>query len=189
MSSAPASAAPARFHRLTPDEATGKAADLLGELVARHGEVGDMVATMAHSPAVLAGYLELSRAMKRAKLARDLSERISIAVQTGLGCRTCLDAHIDAAHHIGITDGEIAAAQDATSADPRTAALLRFSAKVAAGPAAVDEADIEELRARRYSDREILDVVGIVALNQLTGTFNLIAGLSRADDTEGSEVA
>jgi hypothetical protein len=28
-----------------------------------------------------------------------------------------------------------------------------------------------------YSDREILDVVGLVALNVLTGSFNLVAGL------------
>ena len=45
----------ARFRPLRPWEAPGKAGELLGELVGRHGQVGDMVATMAHSPSVLRG--------------------------------------------------------------------------------------------------------------------------------------
>lgn len=38
-----------RFSRLTPETAVGSSRDLLGDLVERHGEVGDMVSTMAHS--------------------------------------------------------------------------------------------------------------------------------------------
>ena len=59
---------------------------MLGELVARHGQVGDMVRIMAKFPAVLG--LQLSRAMKRAKLDRRISERISIAVQVQQGSET-----------------------------------------------------------------------------------------------------
>ena len=36
---------------------------------------------------------------------------------------------------------------------------------------------VAELHAFGYTDREIVDVVGIVALNVLTGAFNLIGGL------------
>jgi hypothetical protein len=50
-----------RLATLTPETARGTARDLLTDLVARHGQVGDMVSTMAHSPAVLGGYLQLSR--------------------------------------------------------------------------------------------------------------------------------
>jgi hypothetical protein len=75
-----------RFTRLTPATAVGASRDLLSDLVSRHGQVVDMVAMMAHSPAVLGGYLQLSRAMKRAKLNRKVSERISIAVQAQQGC-------------------------------------------------------------------------------------------------------
>ncbi|WP_233197149.1 hypothetical protein [Cryobacterium sp. N21] len=44
-----------RLPRLTPATAVGASRDLLGELVDRHGQVGAMVSTMAHSPAVLGG--------------------------------------------------------------------------------------------------------------------------------------
>ena len=136
-----------------------------------------MVATMAHSPAVLAGYLELSRAMKRAQLDRKLSERVSIAVQARLRCRTCLDAHIEAARTVGVGDDEIEAAHTADSAHEGVAALLRFAISVLTEPASVDDADIVGLLDHGYSEQEVLDVVGIVALNQLTGSFNLVVGL------------
>lgn len=109
-----------RLAPLTPDTATGAARDLLGDLVTRHGTVGPMVATMAHSPAVLGGYLQLSRAMKRAKLPRAVSIRISLAVQQVLGCQVCLAAHVAAAAAAGIPADEIALARNGTSADPST---------------------------------------------------------------------
>ena len=170
-------AASPRFRALKPNEAQGKAGELLRELAGRHGQVTPMVATMANSPAVLAGYLGLTRAMKRSTLDRRLSERVSIAAQARLGCETCLEAHSSAAAAIGLSDAEIAAARDAISGEPRIADLLKFAMLVLTEPAAVDETQIAILLDHGYSEEEILDVVGLVALNQLTGSFNLIAGL------------
>lgn len=166
-----------RIAALTPATAQGAAQDMLTELVARHGQVGSMVSTMAHSPAVLGGYLQLSKAMKRAKLSRRISELISIAVQERQGCRLCLDAHITAARAFGVTDAEIAAAREGTSPDPAVAAMIATSLAIYSNPATITDDQVGELRAFGYTDREIVDVVGIVALNVLTGAFNLIAGL------------
>lgn len=168
-----------RLSALTPDTATGKSQELLGELVARHGEVGTMVSTMAHSPAVLGGYLQLSRAMGRAKLDRKLSERISIAVQTLQGCGLCLDSHVAAARRLKITEEEIDNARAGRSADPRITAIIELALRVYREPTSITDVQIDELRGHGYSDREIADVVGIVALNLLTGAFNLVAGPRR----------
>lgn len=172
-----------RLEPLTPDTARGKSKDLLTDLVNRNGQVGEMVRTMAHSPAVLGGYLDLSRAMKRAKLKRTLSERISLAVQQQLGCSSCLAAHIEAARAVGIEDEEIALARQATSADPDIAVLISFGLRVYKAPASISATQISELRRRGYSDREIADVVGIVTLNVLTGAFNLVAGIHSSHST------
>ena len=67
-----------RLFPLDPRSATGKAKELLDGL-SRRG-AGPMVLTMGHSPALLRGYLDLSRAMKAATLPRALTERVSIAV-------------------------------------------------------------------------------------------------------------
>lgn len=46
-----------------------------------------------------------------------------------------------------------------------------------AAPSEIGDADLEALRARGYRDEQIADVVGLVALNVLTGSFNLVAGI------------
>ena len=165
-----------RFPSHTPDTAVGKAADLLGEIVERRGSAGDMVRTMAGSPSVLAGYLDLSRAMKRSKLDRQLSERISLAVQERLGCRLCLQAHMSAARAVGISEDEITRARQGGSADAQINTVVDFGLRVYTDPSSVSDDDIAGLRILGL-DREILDIVGLVALNVLTGTFNLVAGL------------
>src|ERR1044072_4938829 len=86
---------------LNPSDAPEKSRELLDGIIARHGSVGDMVATMAHSPALLQGYLDLSRAMKRVKLPRALSEKISLAVQEWIGCGHCLQAHAEGGRAAG----------------------------------------------------------------------------------------
>jgi uncharacterized peroxidase-related enzyme len=172
-----------RLEPLTPATAKGASKDLLSDLVARHGIVGEMVSTMAHSPAVLGGYLQLSRAMKRAKLDRRISERISIAVQSLQGCELCLQSHREAAEKLGIPADELERAEHGTSADPAVAAMIALGVAVYRHPSEITDADIETLRRFGYSDREITDVVGIVALNVLTGAFNLLAGRRPASST------
>jgi hypothetical protein len=49
----------------------------------------------------------------------------------------------------------------------------------AAERAAVTDGDVEVPRAPGYRDRNILDGVGLVALDVLTGSFGLVAGLER----------
>jgi AhpD family alkylhydroperoxidase len=161
---------------LTPDTASGAAQHMLAELVERHGEVGPMVRTMANSAAVLGGYLQLSRSMKRAKLDRRISERISIAVQVRQGCEVCLQVHISAARSLCVDEDEISLARRATSADPRIATMLAFGVQVYADPSAITTGQVNALREHGFGDREIADVVGVVALNVLTGAFNLVAG-------------
>ena len=41
--------------------------------------------------------------------------------------------------------------------------MLEFAVKLTTAPAAVDDADVEDLRAAGFSDRDILDIVEVVA--------------------------
>jgi AhpD family alkylhydroperoxidase len=167
-----------RFPAHTPHTATGRAADLLGRLWARHGDqVSEMVRTMAGSPALLGGYLDFSRAMKRSRLPRRTAEAISIAIQSRLACALCLAAHIAAGRAAGLTDDDIALAVAGTATDPATASLVTYAIAVHADPASIDAHLLAELRSFGHRDRDLLDVIGLVTLNHLTGAFNLVAGL------------
>ncbi len=165
-----------RLAVIDPAEAQGKAKDLLDELSAR-GTLGPMVRGMANSSALLRGYLELSRAMKRSHLDRRITERISLAVQEWLGCDYCRAAHTDAARALGLDETDIQLARQGSATDPKIAAIIAFALQIHAAPAEITDDDVQELHDLGYRDEQIADVVGLVALNVLTGSFNLVAGI------------
>lgn len=166
-----------RIEPIEHSQATGRARELLDELAGRGSEPGPMVLAMANAPALLRGYLDLNRAMKRMHLDRRITERISLAVHEWLGCDYCIVAHTRAARELGLDESEIALARQGTATDPRIAAIVAFSQQVVAAPAEVTDQQVDELRSLGYTDEQIAEVVGLVALQLLTGTFNLVAGI------------
>jgi AhpD family alkylhydroperoxidase len=160
-----------RIPLVNPATATGPVRQTLDELSARRGELGPMVRGMANSSALLRGYLDLNRAMKRSHLDRRISERISLAVQEWLGCDYRVAAHSDAARAPGLSETDIELARNGTATDPRTAAVVAFGHQIAAAPAEITDDSVEALRTYGYRDEQIADVVGLVTLNVLTGAF------------------
>jgi uncharacterized peroxidase-related enzyme len=170
----------ARIEPIEREQSTGKARELLEELATRGGEPGAMVRAMANAPALLRGYLDLNRAMKRSHLDRRITERIALAVHEWLGCDYCLAAHTRAARELGLSDHDIELARQGTATDPRIAALVAFAQQVLAAPAEITDEQIDELRGLGYDDEQIAEVVGLVSLQFLTGAFNLVAGIHTA---------
>ena len=166
-----------RIEPIEMEAATGRAAELLDELAARGGEPGPMVRAMANAPVVLRGYIDLNRAVKRSHIDRRITERINLAVHEWLGCAYCLAAHIRAARELGLSETDIELARHGTAADPKVAALVAYGQQLVAAPAEVSDEQIAELREHGYGDEQIAEVVALVALQQLTGTFNLVAGI------------
>ncbi|HUR05441.1 MAG TPA: carboxymuconolactone decarboxylase family protein [Nonomuraea sp.] len=172
-----------RLTALDPAGAPAKSRELLTDIISRRGSAGEMVATMAHSPAMLQGYLDLSRAMKGSKLPRAVSEKLSLALQEWIGCGLCMEAHTQAARAAGLSDSDIALARQGTSADAREAALIAVAVRVLAEPSSLTDQDLADVRRHGWSDRIIAEIPGLVALNLLTGSFNLLAGLEPAEPT------
>jgi AhpD family alkylhydroperoxidase len=167
-----------RFPAHTPETVSGRSRETLAPLWQRHGDdLSVMVRTMAGSPAVLEGYLGLRRAMKRSAVPRRQSEQIALAIQQRLGCEECLAAHTAAGLAAGLDDAEVAMAREGAASDPREAALIAYAIGVHENPAGTSEATIDELRSLGYTDQQLLDVVGLVSLNHLTGSFNLVTGI------------
>ena len=169
-----------RLPLVDPDRADGRVGEILSELRSGGRDVGPMVRGMANSSALLRGYVDLSRAMKRSHLDRRVTERVSLAQQSWIGCDYCVAAHTAAARSLDVEDAEIELATQGTSRDPKVAALVAFGQQVIAAPAEITDRDVDELRELGWSDEQIADVVGLAALNLLTGAFNLVAGIHPA---------
>jgi AhpD family alkylhydroperoxidase len=166
-----------RIEPIDREQSTGRARELLDELAARGGEPGPMVRAMANAPALLRGYLDLNRAMKRSHLDRRITERVALAVQEWLGCDYCIAAHSRAARELGLDETDIALARQGTATDPKIAAMVAFGQQVIAYPAEVTDEQFDELLALGYTREQIAEVVGLVSLQMLTGAFNLVAGI------------
>jgi uncharacterized peroxidase-related enzyme len=175
-----------RLRLVASEDAPGVAREMLEELATR-GAPGPMVRAMGNSAAMLRGYLDLTRAMKRSHLDRRITERISLAVQEWVGCGYCIAAHSEAARKLGLDERDIALARQGTATDPRTAAIVSFAQQTAAAPSEIVDADVEALRQHGYSDEQIAEIAGLVGLNVMTGTFNLIAGIGPEMRTEEAQ--
>jgi uncharacterized peroxidase-related enzyme len=153
--------------------------DLLAEVHRRLGGTANMTRSMANSPALLKGWLDLSGALSRGVIGAATRERIALAVAQRNGCSYCLSAHSYLAEQVAHLDaGDIAAARSAASADPKTAAILAFAAAVNDGRGTVTSQDLAAARAAGLSDEEIAETIGHVALNVLTNYFNKAADVA-----------
>ena len=115
--------------------------------------------------------------MERSHLDRRITERINLAVHEWLGCAYCLDAHTRAARQLGLSERDIQLARQGSAADPKIALLVAYGQQLVAAPAEISDEQITRLRDHGYSDEQIAEVVALVALQQLTGSFNLVAGI------------
>ena len=168
-----------RFDLIDAEQAEGPVAELLAEFAARGGAPGPMTRAMANSPALLRGYIDLNRAIKRSHIDRRITERISLAVHEWLSCEYCIAAHTEAAEKLGLSERDIRLARQGTATEPAAAAIIAFALQVLTSPADITDADVDGLRDHGYSDEQIAEVVGLVALQLLTGAFNLVAGVER----------
>lgn len=166
------------FEPVEPQEATGKAAELLAQVEKSLGIVPTMTKVMANSPALLRSYLALSGAVASGTLRPAVRERLAIATAQQNGCEYCLSAHTYLGAHVAnLTAEELDAARHADSEDPHVAALLALSNTIAANAGDVDESDLKVARDAGVSNEEIGEVVANLALNTLTNYFNVLAGV------------
>lgn len=165
-----------RIPTINSSEAAPKAQQLLAAVQAKLGMTPNMMKTMAHSPAVLEGYLSLSGALSKGKLPAALGERIALTVAQVNSCEYCLSAHSAIGKMVGLKPEQIEESRRATASDAKTAAVLHFAQRLTLERGQIDDASLAAVRAAGLSDAEIAEIVAHVALNILTNYFNNVAG-------------
>ncbi len=158
------------------DDAPEAARPLLAAVQKQIGSVPNLFRLVANSPAALEGYLGLSGALAKGRLAAATGERIALAVAEINGCDYCLSAHTFMGKNLAkLSDAEIGANRDGRSTDAKADVAVRFAAKVARERGHVADADIAALKQAGYGDAEIIEIVLHVALNTWTNYVNEVA--------------
>ena len=165
-----------RLNPIQPEQATGKAKELLDAVQAKLKITPNMTRVMANSPAVLQGYLSFSGALAGGALDPKLREEIALEVGEQNSCQYCVSAHTAIGKMTGLSDAEIDAARDAKSSSAKATAALAFARQIVAKQGRATEADVEAVRRAGFSDAEIAEIIAHVALNVFTNYFNNTAG-------------
>lgn len=164
-----------RLTPLDPELAAGAAKALLEATQAQLGRTPNLYRCMAHSPAVLKGYLDFRAALGTGLLKTRMREQLALLVAEENTCGYCVSAHTFRGKKMGILPEELELNRNGASADVRTAAGLRFAQVVTRNRGAVSDEQFEAVRAAGWSDPEIAEILGHVALNSFSNVFSQVA--------------
>ncbi|MEN0055130.1 MAG: peroxidase-related enzyme [Mucilaginibacter sp.] len=163
----------ARLKAISPEEATGKTKELFNAIQGKLGVVPNMMRTMGNSPALLEGYLNLSGALSHGALGAKTGELLALSVSEKNNCDYCLSAHTYISEKLVHIDVDsIVNARRGVTADPKTNAAITFANTLTAKRGLVNDEDVAAVKAAGFTDGEIGEIVGHVALSVLTNYFN-----------------
>ncbi len=153
--------------------ASGSVRTVLDQIHGAFGATPNMFRAVANSPAALQSMWAAFGALGGGVIGAALGEQIAVAVANRNACDYCLAAHTALGRKAGVSGDDLAAAQSGESADPRTAAVLRFALKLVNERGQVDATDVQALHDHGWSDEHIVEIVGHVALNLFTNYVNV----------------
>lgn len=156
-------------------EAPEAARPLLDAVDKQLGSVPNLFRLLAQSPAALEGFLGLNGALGRTLNGR-LRESVALAVAQSNGCDYCLSAHSYLGANLAKLDvAEIARNRAGASSDPRSDAALRFALRIVETRGRVSDAELAEIRNAGFSEAQLVEIVGLVAVNVFTNYLNNLA--------------
>lgn len=162
-----------RLTALHPDQATGKTKELFTAINSKLGMVPNMMRTMGNSSALLGAYLNFSATLGEGTLGARLGTLIALVVAEVNECQYCASAHTYIGKNLnGLDDTKINAARTLGDIDSKTNAALQFAHVLVQKRGHVSDADVANVRSAGFTEGEIGEIIGHVALNTFTNYFN-----------------
>lgn len=136
------------------------------------GFTPNMMSAFATSPIAFNGWAGFFGAMSKA-LDVKTRDSIGLAVSEVNGCNYCLTVHSYTAKHMAKLDAdEIILARKGHANDPKRDAAVLFAQRVIETRGKISDADFAAVRNAGYTDANIIEIVGLVAMYSLTNFFN-----------------
>ena len=159
-----------------PPATLGDLDSVLDASKSRMGFLPNSQLIMAHRPEILRGFVQLAAAINGPSSTIDpqLRNLVSQMASRAAGCGYCMAHTAHTAGRVGIPDAKEEALWEYETSPLFTAgerAALRVAQGAAQAPNAVTDEDFNELK-RHYSDRQIVDIVAVIALFGFLNRFN-----------------
>jgi AhpD family alkylhydroperoxidase len=163
------------YEMIDPETATGVAGELLDATRKQLGRVPNLYRAMANSPKALGAYLAFRGALQGGALDNKMCERIALLTAELNSCDYCVAAHSFRGHKIGLSPEDLNATRVASSNSPKIHAALAFVVALIDGRGVVPAATKDALTRQGWSEEEIGEMVGHVALNVFSNYFKQVA--------------
>ncbi len=131
-------------------DSAGSAGPILENIKKQMGSIPNIIATLAHSPAVLEGFLAFSGVLASGALSAPLRKQIALAVAGENRCDYCESTHSMLAIGAGVDKEEASNNLRGAASDPRTQVTLGFALSVVMQRGTVASAKIATLRALKF---------------------------------------
>jgi AhpD family alkylhydroperoxidase len=157
------------------DELTApvESAPILKGALSGSGKLNNFVGVLAGSPAALRGYARMRSELRKGTLPAVTQERIALAVAEYRGSDYDVAVHARAARSLGLSLDEIELARDFASRDEKEQALLTYLESILQNRGNVPVHLQEEARERGWSDEQLLEALGHVALADFSALVTL----------------
>jgi alkylhydroperoxidase family enzyme len=161
------------------DELTAPAGSerLLKSISTSGGSVSKLVGVLAGSPATLRAFARMRSELHSGDLPAPTAIRIGLAVSERRGDDYSVAQHARSARLSGIGLDEISLARGFASSDPKEAALLAFVEGTMDSDGHPPHHLLEEAREADWTDEQLLEALGEVALNEFQSLIANAAGL------------
>ena len=161
----------ARVQVINPETASGETKTLLDAVQAKLGATPNFIRVLANSPKALEGFLGLYGALGSAQVDKPTQERIALVVAEGNGCQYCVSAHTAIGRHAGLSNEEMALNRRGSSGNVKAAATVALAKALNDNLGEITTAEFGAARNAGLSDREIVEVIAVVALNIFTNVL------------------
>ncbi len=161
-----------RMHIPTVADAPVASKKTLEMIGSQLGFVPNLQRLMGNSPVVLNGWFDLFTTFGALL---DLKTRtgIALAVSEVNGCSYCLSVHHYTAINMAKMDkAEIVLNRTGESGDPKRAAAIHFARQVVGKRGKVSNEEFLAVKKAGYSDKEIIEIVGLSVLFLMTNFMN-----------------
>ncbi len=158
---------------LSKDQAAEELRPTFEGIERKLGAMPNLFRAMAHSPAVLQGFLALNGSLQKFELDPQLRELAYLKASAINGCDYCVAHHREAGGKAGLSERQIEGVAESESGDAYDDLqrdVLRFAEAVTRDVRA-DNALVGRLRAR-LSERALMELTLTVALANLTNRMN-----------------
>ncbi|MCI0751592.1 MAG: carboxymuconolactone decarboxylase family protein [Flammeovirgaceae bacterium] len=166
-----------RLTALNPDQASGKTNELFLSIEKKFGVIPNMMRTMGNSSALLEAYLNFSGNLSAGTLGNRLGALIALAVAEANQCQYCASAHTYLGANLNkIDEATMLATRTGVSIDKKTDAALKFARILVMKRGKANDEDVKAVKEAGFTQGEIAEIIGHVALNTFTNYFNNTAG-------------